>query len=270
MRQLTDKEIHDCLLNILKDVDEFCRQNGLRYSLAYGTLIGAVRHHGFIPWDDDIDIQMPRPDFERFIREYGREPGARYRCLYNTVNEEERFQHFFAKVHDTHTVCIQGKSVVYKFGVNLDVFPIDGRPDDTREQRKMERQLSSWAHRLNICSTKLDLFNFHQPLRAKLQAHIFGPKHWVKKCNELMRRYDFETSNFAGLVSTVYNGLGGVFDRGLFEEYTLLEFEGSRFKAFSRWDEFLSKYYGEYMKLPPVHKRRSHHTTAYLKECKEL
>lgn len=194
MRQLSDKEIHDCLLNILKDVDEFCRQNGLRYSLAYGTLIGAVRHHGFIPWDDDIDIQMPRPDFERFIREYGREPGARYRCLYNTVNEEERFQHFFAKVHDTHTVCVQGKSVVYKFGVNLDVFPIDGRPDDTREQRKMERQLSSWAHRLNICSTKLDLFNFHQPLRAKLQAHIFGPGHWVKKCNELMRRYDFETS----------------------------------------------------------------------------
>lgn len=78
MRQLTDKEIHDCLLNILKDVDEFCRQNGLRYSLAYGTLIGAVRHHGFIPWDDDIDIQMPRPDFERFIREYGRDlaPGT--------------------------------------------------------------------------------------------------------------------------------------------------------------------------------------------------
>lgn len=69
---------------------------------------------------------------------------------------------------------------------------------------------------------------------------------------------------------TVYNGLGGVFDRGLFEEYTLLEFEGSRFKAFSRWDEFLSKYYGDYMKLPPVYKRRSHHTTAYLKECKEL
>ena len=86
MVQLSKPQIHSVLLEILKVVDKFCKEKGLRYSIAYGTLLGAVRHKGFIPWDDDIDILMPRPDFERFVSEFGKEPGARYRCLYNTEN----------------------------------------------------------------------------------------------------------------------------------------------------------------------------------------
>ena len=123
MRQLSLEEIHACLLDILKSVDKFCLENNLRYSIAYGTLIGAVRHKGFIPWDDDIDLLMPRPDFDRFVATFGREPGARYRCLYNARNEDENFIHFFAKVHDTHTVSTQGKFEKYKFGVDIDIFP---------------------------------------------------------------------------------------------------------------------------------------------------
>ena len=109
MVQLSKPQIHSVLLEILKVVDKFCKEKGLRYSIAYGTLLGAVRHKGFIPWDDDIDILMPRPDFERFVSEFGKEPGARYRCLYNTENENERFMHFFAKVHDSWTVSHQGE-----------------------------------------------------------------------------------------------------------------------------------------------------------------
>ena len=74
MRQIGDlREIQLRLLDILTDVDRFCRSEGLRYSIAYGTLLGAVRHKGFIPWDDDVDILMPRPDFERFIASYGQD-----------------------------------------------------------------------------------------------------------------------------------------------------------------------------------------------------
>ena len=151
MVQLSKPQIHSVLLEILKVVDKFCKEKGLRYSIAYGTLLGAVRHKGFIPWDDDIDILMPRPDFERFVSEFGKEPGARYRCLYNTENENERFMHFFAKVHDSWTVSHQGEFVKYRFGLNIDVFPVDGKPEDVNVQKKMERMLSTCSHRLNIC-----------------------------------------------------------------------------------------------------------------------
>ena len=115
MVQLTKPQIHSVLLEILKEVDSFCKEKGLRYSMAYGTLLGAVRHKGFIPWDDDIDILMPRPDFERFVTEFGKEPGARYRCLYNTDNENECFMHFFAKVHDSWTSIFRPKRYFTEF-----------------------------------------------------------------------------------------------------------------------------------------------------------
>lgn len=266
MRRLNQDEIHACLLDILKVVDNFCRENGLRYSMAYGTLIGAVRHRGFIPWDDDIDILMPRPDFDRFVATFGKEPGSRYRCLYNTVNAEENFIHFFAKVHDTRTVSLQSKFVEYRFGLNIDVFPVDGKPDDVAVQHKMEKRLSSWSHRLNICGTKFNLLDFHQPLYSKIEAHLFGPEYWAKKCDALMRSYDFGKCRLAGSVSVTYNGLKEIFERKMFENYTELEFEGCRFKAFSDWDKFLVQQYGDYMQLPPENKRRHHGIVAYVKE----
>ena len=267
MRLLSQDEIHTYLLDILKEVDSFCTRNGLRYSMAYGTLLGAVRHKGFIPWDDDIDILMPRPDFDRFVKTFGNEEGgARYRCLYNTVNADECFVHFFAKVHDTHTVSLQGKSEKYRFGLNIDVFPVDGKPDDINVQRSMERKLSSWSHRLNICGTRFNLLDFHQPIVSKLEAHLFGPEHWVRKCDALMRSYDFDKCRLAGSVSVMYNGLKEIFEKEMFENYTELEFEGCRFKAFSQWEKFLVQQYGDYMQLPPVNKRRTHDITAYVKE----
>ena len=266
MRRLENDEIHACLLDILRAVDRFCAENGLRYSMAYGTLLGAVRHKGFIPWDDDIDILMPRPDFDRFVATFGKEPGSRYRCLYNTDNEEGCFIHFFAKVQDTHTVSHQGKFVRYRFGLNIDVFTVDGKHDDVNVQQKMERKLSSWSHRLNICGTKFDILDFHQPLLSKLEAHLFGPEHWARKCNELMRGYDFNACRMAGSVSVTYNGLREIFERSMFENYTELDFEGCRFKAFTDWKKFLVQQYGDYMQLPPVNKRKNHHIIAYMKD----
>ena len=261
MQRIPDNEIHGYILDILKDIDRFCTEEGLRYSMAYGTLLGAVRHKGFIPWDDDIDLMMPREDFERFVRTYN-DPAGRYRCIFHVNTPEERFEHIFAKVHDTRTV-IAGQERC-KFGLFVDIFPVDGKPDDPKAQARMERKLTHYAHRLTMLESRFRPFNFHQPLLASLAARIMGPRHYINAAEMLMLSHDFSTCQKAGAVSMTRNGTREVFDRSLFENYTTLEFVGCRFKAFADWETFLTQQYGDYMQLPPVNQRRNHAIEAYL------
>jgi lipopolysaccharide cholinephosphotransferase len=261
MKLLSHEEIHSRLTDILIAVDEFCESEGIRYSMAYGTLLGAVRHKGFIPWDDDIDILMPRPDFDRFVSSF-KHPS--YECLYNKTGEDSHFVHFFAKVHDTRTISYEKNASASRFGLNIDVFPVDGKPElPQKQQLKRERLLSHYGHRLSICAGRFDLFNFHQTLPAKLSAHIRGSEYWFEKMDAEMRRYPFEGSRLAGSVSVRYNGLVEIFPRALYENYITLPFEGRNFKAFASWEEFLRQQYGDYMQLPPKNKRRTHNLEVY-------
>lgn len=265
MQKLSHREIQLYLLDILKAVDSFCVKEGIRYSMAYGTLLGAVRHKGFIPWDDDIDLLMPRPDYERFVSMFGKDPGSRYRCLCHKEGVKgDRFVHFFAKVEDVKTKSLQGRGCDYDFGLNIDIFPMDGKPEDPDLQRKRERQLTHWSHRLNICGTRFDLLNFHQPLFSKLEAHARGAEYWWKKIDTEVRKYPYETSRLAGVVSVTYNGTREIFERNMLEEYVDLEFEGCCFKAFKRWNEWLTQEFGDYMTPPPEGRRKCHDLTVYL------
>ena len=115
MQKLSHREIQLYLLDILKAVDAFCAKEGIRYSMAYGTLLGAVRHKGFIPWDDDIDLLMPRPDYERFVATFGKDPDSRYRCLCHKEGVKgDRFVHFFAKLHKATTQTSYTECIVRK------------------------------------------------------------------------------------------------------------------------------------------------------------
>lgn len=259
MEKLSHREVQMYLLDILKDVDSFCRKNNIRYSMAYGTLLGAVRHKGFIPWDDDIDLLMPRPDFERFIALYGKEPGARYQLLYNTCNEKYDFVNFFAKVHDTHTTSQEGRAK-YRFGVNLDIFPVDGKIPGTEKQRfAYEKHLCHITHRIRLRYRPLG----SSPVLAVLDAHRHSKEYWFCKSEALMKQYDFESSEYCGAVACKFNGTAEVFRREVFENYTELEFEGCSFRAIQQWDLFLRQQFGDYMQLPPENKRICHDLKVY-------
>ena len=129
MQKMRLKDIQSVSLEVLKDVHDFCITNDIRYSLAYGTLIGAVRHQGFIPWDDDIDIFMPRPDYEKFCKIY---PSEKYKLI--SSYDQDSYLAF-------SRVCEMDKTLVKEFvpwckcdtGVWIDVFPLDGAEENKEE-----------------------------------------------------------------------------------------------------------------------------------------
>lgn len=127
------KELKQIQLDILKYVHEFCVQNDIRYFLVYGTLIGAVRHQGYIPWDDDIDICMPRPDYERFLKLFNKNKSG-YQV--NAFELNDNFPYTFGKVEDLNTTFIEKTDYSFPMGVNIDVFPIDGINNDAKLIKK--------------------------------------------------------------------------------------------------------------------------------------
>ncbi|MDY3784069.1 MAG: LicD family protein [Candidatus Cryptobacteroides sp.] len=259
------RDIQLRLLDIVKDVDAFCRQNGLRYSLAYGTLLGAVRHKGFIPWDDDLDIMMPRPDFEVFVATYGKDPASPYRCLYNTRGKEEYFVNFFAKVHDTRTVSIEARMPSYRFGLNIDVFPIDGKP--STGQAAFEKECSSIIHRIYLRQRPFFPWSLHDPLLPKIEAHAHSLDYWIEKINSRMLSFSYSDSQFRGALPTRRNGTKEVFPKEVFDSFRDIEFEGETLMSIQDPDRFLRQVFGEdYMTPPPEGKRKTHSLTVYLKD----
>lgn len=126
-KQLTTEEVKKMNLDILSVVADFCEKNGLRYWLYYGTLIGAIRHNGYIPWDDDIDIIMPRPDYEKFLKSFNQTSGSKYQVIEDRITPG--YHTTFAKVHNPKTIIESEFSNEMAFGVFIDIFPFDGVKD---------------------------------------------------------------------------------------------------------------------------------------------
>ena len=131
MRKITDiHELRQIQIGILDEVHQYCEAHGLRYFLSSGTLIGAVRHKGYIPWDDDIDVYMPRKDYERFLREF--KGNEQYKLL--NPAKEPHYYYTFAKVIDLRTRMVEDETVGFEIGVYMDIFPVDYVPDDMKER----------------------------------------------------------------------------------------------------------------------------------------
>ncbi len=132
MRKIEDiQELRQIQMGILDEVHQFCEANGLRYFLSSGTLIGAVRHKGYIPWDDDIDIYMPRQDYEQFLQTYSDTKGT-YRAINPAT--EPHYYYTFAKVVDQRTRMVEKETEGYEIGVYMDIFPVDYVTEDLQER----------------------------------------------------------------------------------------------------------------------------------------
>lgn len=269
MRQLTLDEAKKIEIEILDVVAQFCEERGINYFLDSGTLLGAVRHKGFIPWDDDIDIGMLRPDYDRFMREFnGYNPRYEFRCIENDMN----FPRAFGKVFDTHTLIEYSKDHVgfIGCGMNIDVFVFDNAPDDDNAAKRMNDIRDFW-HKMNIARHK-NIFNkangnllrrmFVYLFRAGLR--VFPKSYFARKLIQNSRRYISEKTKRVG------NFTG--YDHVLISKETMssaveVEFEGKKYKAAIGYDEWLTQRYGDYMTPPPPEKQVGHSPfIAYMKD----
>ena len=248
---MTLKEIQHYSLKVLLHVHEFCVAHDIPYSIAYGTLIGAVRHKGFIPWDDDIDIIMTRENFERFLKEYESDEN------FQLVSPYDKNSYLaFARVCEMKEteVWTAVPSCRYKTGIWIDIFPMDSISDNESEHRKRWKWLSRlWSFTVFSRDVKCSLSEVHHW------------KLWPKKIlflNAFYLRYTVEffikqinnpkyaqTSHCAQLACC---DEWGFYEKTDFEEYTTLEFEGHQLCAIKAYDKVLRLLYGDYMQLPPV------------------
>lgn len=249
---------------ILLEIDRVCNLAGLKYYIYAGTLLGAVRHKGFIPWDDDIDVVMMREDYEKF-------PMA---CKYYLDNVHFELQTIYTdplatnpwmKLHDKNTAFISGiKRDGAMEGINVDIFPIDNAPDNIKE--------------IEIRARYFDMMNFiyqwrfayHNPEASlKMRAYQmlislippFNEVEFKKKYDHKIREYNNRmTKNVVYFSNRKY--LKKVIDRKVFEGTAMLPFEGSMFPAPIGWDKVLEGLYGtNYMELPPKEQQITVHGT---------
>lgn len=253
------------LTNILNGIVEFCESNDIRYSLAYGTLIGAVRHKGFIPWDDDIDIMMPRPDYELFRKNFSHP-------IFKLVEPRNSRDYIypFVKVYDSRTIIKEQSDLDTPFGLYVDIFPIDGLPANALIRKfyifyfHMMKEIISVP---NMSSQKSR--GLVKQIIVKSLKLIFKPlpinliAKWMDKS---ILFYHYSKSKFVGNLMWESYKIKG-FNKGLFESYTNLEFENLNVKVITEYDNWLKTIYGDYMQLPPEEKRISRHSfTAYMVE----
>ncbi len=266
-KEITFEEIKKIELDILLHVTAFCEKHGLRYFLTYGTLIGALRHKGFIPWDDDVDIQMPRADYEEFLRSYNAEnAGGIYKLIAPT---DKASRHSIGKVIDTRTVKIE-PLLKYKepLGVDVDIFPIDGMPESEAEFDEWYAALHEIYNKYAIQTITPTTDRFLTNLNL-IRKHLTYPsrKKLLQQAAAMHAQYPYETSKYVGTVECAYNGKGNRAPKEDFDGFIMVEFEGHEFRAPVGYDRILRNIYGEYMTPPPKEKQVTHHTNkVYWKE----
>lgn len=266
MKRISIEELKKIQLNILNIVDSFCKNNDINYWIDSGTLLGAIRHKGYIPWDDDIDIGMLRKDYDKFMNCFNKK-NSRYK-FYSIENKND-FYYAHGKVLDTNTILYEpDEDTGLKLSVNIDVFVYDNAPDDDKIVKKMYWKRTFYQKMRNV-----QLFRHafrKENLLKKVLRFILNrcfkliPKsYFLKRIIENSKKFSkFETKRVGNFTATSVF----VCDKSVFNSFIYKEFEEKQYPVPVGYDIWLKSMYGDYMQLPPEEKRISQHKfVAYYK-----
>ena len=262
MKKISSEDLKSIQTNILNEIHEICIEIGIKYTLAYGTLIGAVRHGGFIPWDDDIDLLMFAEDFDKLVGYY-RDHSTKFRIAhYDTMGS--RYRKLHAKVYDPNTTIDEHNSKTSGIGVNIDILILHNIGNSEQEAVRnfnrirfgIESIIASNWNKYEINHSKSVVYNC-----AKLFFYVMGkiiPYSFLyERTIKRLRSFGDHTKYVISLGSP-YRTID-IHDRKMFENLTKISFENNSYYAIEAYDSFLGKLYGDYMKLPSEEKRVTHH-----------
>lgn len=256
MKEYSNKEIQTEALKILVDFAKFCEENQLKYYLAGGTLLGAVRHQGFIPWDDDVDVLMPRPDYERFISLTQGKMQDKYLVYHDDTFTCNALP--FMKVENPEFVVFEK---VYKTqqALWIDIFPVDGMPDTFKKQKKHMNKIAVYDYLLWQSKSAEQCTGGNLKMLVKkilfFPLILVGSKRIVNKITKLAKSYAYEDCEIVGSAAGRY-GVKECIPKAVFEPRMFMSFEQQQFQVSTGYDTYLTNLYGNYMEIPK--KKKTH------------
>ncbi|WP_294633407.1 LicD family protein [uncultured Bacteroides sp.] len=265
MEEIGIEELKKLQLDILINVRDFCDAKGIMYYLAYGTLLGAVRHKGYIPWDDDIDIMMPREDYNRFLKEFN----GYYKDLEVLAPELDlNYYAPYANVVDKRTLLVEQSLNHKDIGVKIDIFPIENIPDDEVKYQRICKESESLNRMRSSKVACLSFYKGSEWLKLAIKKFLYSLKSFSKiqkRIIDLAKKSNFGDDRFVDCIVfiTIKNRK---FPRTCIQGFELMDFENQKFKIPKDYDKCLKALFGNYMQLPPVEKRvMRHNFKAYWK-----
>ena len=273
MKEITSAEQKEILLEMLVYIDEICRKNNIKYFLYGGTLIGGIRHKGFIPWDDDVDVCVPYKEYRKLIEVLKQDGKYNVHDPYSL--SEEEYYYMFTKLTDKRTALIEDNyKRVKNMGVFLDIFPIFHLPNSNEEYDNFYKKIIKLEKKyFRFYGLEKYYYNKNK-LKSIIKSIIFFPQYIIRKkykknkkqVLDLIEMNDNNQTDFIGN-PTPPSTYKNRFTADAFKETIEIEFEGHKVYAPVGYEEYLTKNYGDYMQLPPEDQRiTEHHFKAYWKE----
>ena len=270
-RLLTKRETQLALLEMLNQLVDYLERHELRYYLVGGTLLGAVRHQGFIPWDDDIDIGMPRRDYEKLIELEAEHPIAENLKLISDVagtfsNPFSELLRMDTRLERKTAEYIREDCIITK--LFIDIIPQDGWPEEEREAKRLFQKMKRMRYLVQTGRAQLGKGTSltHRIAKAPiiLLMRMIGYQRVIRKMNQIAASRDYDRSKYVGAVTYGIYGAGERCKRDETILFEKVEFEGNYYNAPGCWDSYLKQIYGDYWKLPPKEKQIDHRMNAWI------
>ena len=258
-RKMTIEEVQSVELGILKTFHAFCEAHGLRYYMYYGSLIGAIRHNGPIPWDDDVDVAMPRSDYDRLVKEWSDNDE-----LMMVVPERGNCWARAARICDRKRTIVEMEYVSSPnypdLGVWLDVIVIDGVDTEGQIWAEKLKRMQYLRMKINVCRRRLPYCFCSSILRSIKRLLIFFLyrfmiKSWLNEYDQLCRSCAYDRAEFVGSIYSLDYVERGIFPKAWVEEVKLVPYANISVYVPQKAHELLVHMYGDYMTPPPVEER---------------
>lgn len=244
----TVSQIQEIVFGVLCDIDDYCSKNGIRYYLSGGSCLGAIRHHGFIPWDDDADIMIPRPDFDRFMVGFEEAYSTKYGV--GSLGTDKDWQIPFGRIWDKSTVARFKNLSLKEMGVFVDVFPVDGLPENVRKQSMVYKKLKV-LNVLRHAALRVRFRNNEKFRLLKRFLHLvckpIGAGFFARAMEKCVIKYDFDTSKYVAVSLACHYGAKETIEQKEMATGELVPFEGRLLPVPTGYDVYLHNLYGDYM-----------------------